>query len=41
MKKKKKRQIETVSICFQNFKTKHTNFGYFMKVAPLHILKLT
>ena len=33
--------METVSICFQNFKTKDTNFDYFLKVALLHILKLT
>ena len=38
---KKERQIETVSVCFLNFKTKHTNFDCFMKVALLHILKLT
>ena len=38
---KKERQIETVSVCFPNFKTKHTNFDYLMKVALLHILKLT
>ena len=37
----KERQIETVSVCFQNFSTKHTLFDYFMKVALLHILKLT
>ena len=32
---KKERQIETVSVCFPNFKTKHTNFDYFMKVRQI------